>query len=203
MKKIYTLVPALAFLVLSLTSFANQQIVGVGVNNTNTFTPPFFTAEVGDTVTWVLVSGVHTVVSTSVPVGASAFSSPTLSNLGDMFIYVITTSGTYNYFCSIHGMMMSGSFTATLPTGIPFASLNTVASVFPNPCSDKIYVETAGISRIEIFNLLGENVTSINTADNLQTKFEIDLSALLAGTYFYRAYRDKNVIETRKIIKVK
>jgi plastocyanin len=201
MKKIYAFGLSLTFSFLSLTSNAAQHIVGVGVNNTNTFTPPFFTASVGDTVSWVLVTGTHTVVSTNVPVGAASFSSPSLSTLGDMFMYTITTAGTYDYFCSIHGVMMSGSFTASVSTGLGDISPGSCSVVYPNPFTDKITIVSNG-SYIEILNLLGEKVTSFTTI-NAQPGFEINLSSLRAGIYFCCNYKEGKLVETRKIIKVK
>jgi len=61
------------------------------------FKPSSLTIENGTTVTWINNDGVdHTVVE-----GNELFSSGTLTN-GQNFSYTFTTTGTYNYFCSIH-----------------------------------------------------------------------------------------------------
>jgi plastocyanin len=62
-----------------------------------TFKPSRLTVENGTTVTWINNDAVdHTIVEDN-----ELFSSGTLMN-GQNFSYTFTTSGTYNYFCSIH-----------------------------------------------------------------------------------------------------
>lgn len=68
-------------------------------------------------------------------------------------------------------------------------------SVFPNPANDVLNVEASvGISKIEIYNILGKNV--LNTKDTT-----ISVSSLKQGIYLLKIYDDNHNMETRKFIK--
>lgn len=67
---------------------------------------------VGDVIHFVWVNGGHTTSSSAVPDGAATWDAP-INSLTKTFDYTVTTAGTYNYFCKIHGaLVMSGSFIA-------------------------------------------------------------------------------------------
>ena len=55
------------------------------------------------------------------------------------------------------------------------------AKVYPNPAKDMIHVEGTGLLQVEVFNILGQNVLSIN--ENFES---IRLNALQNGIYFVR-----------------
>ena len=55
------------------------------------------------------------------------------------------------------------------------------AKVYPNPTKDMIHVEGTGLLQVEVFNILGQNVLSIN--ENFES---IRLNALQNGIYFVR-----------------
>jgi plastocyanin len=84
------------------------------------YAPDNITVVIGtnNTVTWVNGDAAyHSVYSSTVPPGASAFHSP---NLGfrDNFTETLTVAGTYYYYCSLHSWM-TGTVTvkaATAPT---------------------------------------------------------------------------------------
>ncbi len=70
----------------------------------------FFSANVGDTISWRGDFSAHPLSATLVPAGAMAFSNFT----GSQFDYVIKVPGTYRYQCNVHfSIGMVGSFTAT------------------------------------------------------------------------------------------
>ncbi|MCZ6775932.1 MAG: plastocyanin/azurin family copper-binding protein [Ignavibacteria bacterium] len=72
------------------------------------FNPSTRTVTAGTTVTFTNQDGfVHTVTSSSVPSGATAFNSGNVSGNGT-FQVTLTVAGTYQYFCSIHGTANSG-----------------------------------------------------------------------------------------------
>jgi plastocyanin len=76
------------------------------------YSPSSLSVPVGSTVIWTNNDGVpHTVTSTS---GAppSPLNSPTLNN-GQTYTYMANTPGTYPYFCTVHGISMSGTLTVT------------------------------------------------------------------------------------------
>lgn len=91
----------------SANTSANVMIV-VGAANSGVaapFSPANYTLKAGSTITWVNRDSIaHTVVSTSVPAGASPFSSGTIQ-YGNVYSVTLTTPGTYKYECSIHPFM--------------------------------------------------------------------------------------------------
>ena len=196
MKKLYILI----FISTIAFSSTNVKAVTIPVSITNfAFTPSTFTANVGDVVVWTLTSGTHTVVGLSVPNGAAAINSGAMAPNGT-YSYTITVSGSYGYKCGIHPSMLGG-FSAS-GVGILEPVSNLFTSVYPNPFKDKLTVKYNGIESIDIFNVVGEKVKSIDFSST-EGKIEVDLSELTSGVYFYRTYREKNIVETKKIIKTK
>ncbi len=80
-------------------------VVQVGAGGGNTFTPSTVTIRAGQSVTWNWVTGVHSVVSDSMP---KAFSDSPQQGAGQ-YTAMFPTAGTYPYHCGVHGTMMSGS----------------------------------------------------------------------------------------------
>ncbi len=205
MKKIYSLIFASSLILLSLNSKAATITVGVGVDATfspaNQFTPAAVTAVIGDVVQFILGNGIHNVTSTSVPGGAAAMSSGTMSTLGQMYTYNVTVAGTYLYSCTFHPGM-SGTINATAASGISTPAVDLLTSAYPNPFKDKLTFKYNAIESIDLINILGEKVKHYELPSN-ETKTEIDLSDLNSGVYFIRTYNQGQVIETKKIVKTK
>ncbi len=76
-------------------------------------------------------------------------------------------------------------------TGISEAKDETV-SVFPNPANDRLYIVANNIKSVEIYNIVGENVTSYGNMN------VINISDLAIGTYVVKIVTDSKVI-TKKI----
>ena len=70
------------------------------------FSPSTLTISIGETVTWTLTNGTHTVVSDE-----GLFTSGTLS-IGGTFQHQFDTVGEFSYHCGIHASM-TGSITVT------------------------------------------------------------------------------------------
>lgn len=88
----------------------------------------------------------------------------------------------------------------TFPIGINEKSKDKLSiNIFPNPTSDKITVSSLEkINAIEIYNMLGEKVYTINNFKQ-QTSNKIDLSNFQKGIYFIKIY-DAGKIYTEKIV---
>src|SRR5690606_8951278 len=72
--------------------------------------------------------------------------------------------------------------------------LNTI-KLYPNPTDGKVYLsETDGIQKIEVFNLTGQKLMTLNTAPF------IDLTPLNTGTYLIKIKTDKGT-SIQKIIR--
>jgi hypothetical protein len=73
-------------------------------------------------------------------------------------------------------------------------------TIYPNPFSDKIQIKSKEhLNRIEIYNLNGELVFEKN---NIDEYYDLNLSQLKSGLYFFRAMYNNRTISTRKIIKI-
>lgn len=70
-------------------------------------------------------------------------------------------------------------------------------SVFPNPVTNKISIETAQKSSIEILNIQGRILKSANTSGNHAT---IDISGFAKGMYFVKVKTEKT-IAVKKFVK--
>lgn len=92
---------------------------------------------VGDVIHFVWGTGFHTTTCdpinqggvNSLPAGADPWDSP-MTSANTSFNYTVTTAGTYNYFCKIHGAGMAGTFTSSSVTPVTLSDfkLNIVNS---------------------------------------------------------------------------
>lgn len=202
MKKIYTLIFTTAFTFIAFVSNAATVNVAVGTNGStlaNEFFPAAVAANVGDVIQFTNAGGTHNVTSTSVPGGAAAMSSGTLTGLGASYSYTVTVAGTYSYTCTFHAGM-NGTVNATV--GIVTQTIDLLTSVYPNPFKERITLKYNAVEAIELYNVIGEKVKSFELPSN-QTQTEIELSDLNAGIYFIRTYKEGVAVETKKIIKSK
>jgi plastocyanin len=203
MKKIYSLIIASSFSIASLS--AATITVAVGVNSSggtaSVFTPNAINANVGDVIQFVQGSTVsHNVTSTSVPAGAAPMSSGTMSTIGQMYNYTVTTSGSYSFHCTFHSGM-NGTMTVA-GVGIQDPAVDLLTQVYPNPFKDKLIVKYNGIDKAEFYNVVGEKVKSVEM-EQVEGKLEVDMETLPAGIYFFRTYKEGNIVGTRKIVKAK
>ncbi len=200
MKKIYTILLASSFIFCNINSNAVNIPVSIG---SAAFSPQALNAAVGDVIVWTLAAGAgtHNVASIIIPSGAAAFNSPNLSTTGQTFSYTITTAGTYAYKCGLMGTSMLASFTVT-PVGIEEPSENLLTSVYPNPFTEKISLTYNNLSKIEILNVVGSLVKSVELS-SIEGTIEMNLDAIPSGIYFVRTYKEGLLSETRKIVKSK
>ena len=147
---------------------------------TEQFSPEVATANCGDTIRWVLVSGVHTTASTSVPTGAATWASGNITTSG--FIYVVTQAGTYNYTCHpANGGHMDASIVVQCTSNITSLSGQNNYSIFPNPSQGKLAIDLKEESECSfvIYNSVGEKVFSNRISSSLS---ETDLN--IPSVYF-------------------
>ena len=177
MKKLYSIL-VLAFSV----SLANATIWSVTVGPTS-FTPATVSALCGDTIGWLLGSGIHTTTSTTIPVCATAWDAP-ISAASPVYAIVVPCVGTYNYKCTPHGFTGMIVVTGTCASGVPSINMNFLSTAFPNPFSNKVTIETPPADLISIYNAVGEKIKTIALLHG-QTKVEVNVSDLTDGFYFY------------------
>ncbi len=120
MKKIYFLM-----FVCVIGSMAQATVFTVTVTNFQFSPQNIPNVVVGDVISFVWGSGNHTTTCNpatqgavnSLPAGAATWDAPiTMSNTS--FNYTVTTAGTYNYYCKVHGAGMAGTFTASGATPV-------------------------------------------------------------------------------------
>lgn len=99
---------------------------------------------------------------------------------------------------SLMGVASLDSLPCNNTTNSSVVNLNKL-KIYPNPTTNDLTVTSGSIiDKIEIYNLLGEIIKSIESINGL-TK-TIDVSQLSKGTYFIKAYQS-NDIQTKEIIK--
>lgn len=200
MKNLYFLICVLTFLMQSIKT--NGTTINVSITN-NAFTPSAFNAMVGDVIVWTWNSGgvTHNVTSLTIPAGATAFASG--NKTSGTFSYTITTAGNYSYSCTIHQSMgMVGGFSVS-STAVTEPSVDLLTTIiYPNPFKEKITIKYNGIEAINVFNIVGDKIKTIELSA-IENKVEIDFENVPLGIYFYRTYKDGFIVETKKIIKIK
>lgn len=167
------------------TSLSNATIHFVTVQNFS-FAPSTFAAFVGDTVEWDWVAGTHTATSLTIPAGAASWNNP-MNSSSTVFRYVITVTGTYNYWCAIHTTMMEGSFTVTNAVGIPAVSGSSspIVKFYPDPATSVVNIHlniTPGNNVLIVNDISGKEIAreTLYNADN-----SIDVSLWKKGVYIY------------------
>lgn len=94
---------------------STPQTINISVSDF-VFTPNSVNATVGDTISWIWVSGTHTTTSGVIPGGASSWDNP-ISSGNTNFKYVVTQAGVYGYYCTPHqGMGMVGVINVSAPS---------------------------------------------------------------------------------------
>lgn len=88
------------------------------------------------------------------------------------------------------------STTITYPNSI--SELTSTVNIFPNPTNGYFSISLESESSIEIFNLLGQNLFTLENVSNNQT---IDISSFVSGTYLIKITTKTSTPIYRKVIK--
>lgn len=118
-----------------------------------------------------------------------------LSN-GIFVVSAFTYSNDYDVTGS-HGNADGWIFKISGPAGIENSANATRISIYPNPFSDQLTIETLIRTDVEIFNLQGQLVKQFSLEGSNNT---IDLSELVCGVYTLRIKND-NGIFVKKLVK--
>ena len=111
MKKLFSKVIALAMILTSFTTFAQDAyFVEAGMPY---FAPQVLEIETGDVVTWTNVDGTHDINFNISTLSGESFGNPSSTSLGttgvgEMGSITFDIAGTYNYDCSLYGHASSG-----------------------------------------------------------------------------------------------
>ena len=117
MKLFYNLIFS-SFLICVFSNVSHAVIVEVNVEDFE-FGPGDFTINVGDTVRWSWDNSAtgHTTTSTTIPSGAATWNQP-INASSQIFMYIPTVAGSYNYECTIHPGM-NGHFNVLGSSDVP------------------------------------------------------------------------------------
>ncbi len=162
-----------------------------------TYSPDSITVNVGDTVRWQWVEGIHTVWTQNFPQGAPVVfenidqNNPTIT-------YVAQVPGLHRYLCYVHAGM-DGVFNVLGTTGVN-DRFNTapVVNSYPSPFTNTLHVQTQGIDRLTLYNAVGQLVYT-STID--RATMQLNLPQLPAGVYFLNGVREEEVVVTQKVLK--
>ena len=69
--------------------------------------------------------------------------------------------------------------------------------LYPNPTSGQVFIESAGLQEVRVYNLIGQAVMHQTATDGQAT---LDMSSLPEGTYFVKLIGEQN--EVRKVVKI-
>ena len=89
-----------------------------------------------------------------------------------------------------------------IATGIKEFENNPLES-YPNPCTDRLSIETfkiMGAVEVNVFDIMGKNYNCPFTIT--QDKIEINISIIESGIYFYKIYSKEQKMFSGKFIKI-
>jgi len=130
---------SLFFLFLFQSGFSTVWIIQA---SNYVFTPSELpSVQLGDTIRWIWIEGIHTTTSTMIPLGASQWDAP-LTESSPFYDYIPPIPGKYNYECTLHASSgMFGYFTVMETTGISFNTKIDFAKIHPNPFTTSTTIE--------------------------------------------------------------
>ena len=170
-----------------------------------TYTPSTLNVAVGDTIEWTGSFSGHPLASTSVPAGAATFSNST----GSKFDYVVTTAGSYQYWCVFHGASagMKGSFTAATSSVAPSANQPAFELLqnAPNPAGKltalSFQLRDAASVTLRVIDTKGAILATVLDSKQSAGKHTLpfDVSSLPSGAYFVQL-TSNGAVATKQMI---
>ncbi|MFN5629470.1 MAG: T9SS type A sorting domain-containing protein [Bacteroidota bacterium] len=161
------------------------------------------TIQMGDTIQFLPLDSpnmMHTITSTSIPVGATAFNQMWQLPADTFFQYIPAVPGVYNFECTPHvSFGMIGTFSVVSSgVGITDYTNSDVFSVFPNPSKDLINIKSEEFlidKPFVLYNKIGQIV--LNGKLNSVTT-QLNISELIPGIYLFVVDNSKR----QRIIKI-
>ncbi|MFH0867226.1 MAG: YCF48-related protein [Bacteroidota bacterium] len=111
--------------------------------------------------------------------------------------YTATESGNYYVIVTINGCSSDTSNIISMTVGIDEVYFNNDFTIHPNPATCEIEISLAEKSEIEILNIKGQLIKTINTEEDF---IRIDISGFARGMYFVKVKTEEGV-EVKKFIK--
>lgn len=160
------------------------------------------TIQLGDTIQFLPVDPpamMHTITSTSIPVGATAFNQMWQLPADTFFQYIPAVPGVYNFECTPHvSFGMIGSFTVVQGVGITDYTNSDVFSAFPNPSADLINITSEEYLIDKTFELYNYNGQIVLNGKLNSVTTQLNISELIPGIYLFVVDNSKR----QRIIKI-
>ncbi len=203
MKKIYkTVLILFSICLLSVQGFATNLFVTV---ENFSFTPSNFAVSVGDTITWIWLSGTHTCTSDNIPVGAASWDAP-MGSGSPSFVYIVSVAGSYQYHCTPHQSMgMTGGFLASSTTDIdkltrPGFSFNVWQSSSDKSINLKFNSGAEGSAEFFLMDLSGKVIYK-NTLAIIETGTRVNFNTPVLPLGIYLAeIRSATKREVKRVV---
>lgn len=166
----------------------NVITIKVGENG-NVFTPQNVIANIGDSIKWVWVGGVHSITAISVPDQSLSWNQPLSAN-APVFSCKVIVPGTYTY-KSIFQNGATGSVVVSSPlTNTAALQHSKVIDIFPNPFTRSLVIDFRNYDfsskpLVEIYDLVGKLRVHTKFVDQFKDgKLYIETEDLDPGVYF-------------------
>ena len=88
----------------------------------------------------------------------------------------------------------------TSTSGFEFQNLEH--DVYPNPVSDILYIEVADLPFGFVFKAYGVLGKEMLTGESSSNTFQIDMSSVVEGIYFYKILDKNNIVANGKLQKI-
>jgi plastocyanin len=157
------------------------------------FVPDELTIQLGDTIQWLPYFApptmLHTITSTNIPAGATAFDETFQPPADTFYQYVPQVVGIYDYKCTPHSsgpFNMVGSFTVTTSLSAAENIAGEFFSIGTNPVADFITLPEAAAN--QAYQLIASNGKEIRSG---VTASFIDIREIPAGLYFLTLQGDR------------
>ena len=85
---------------------------------------------------------------------------------------------------------IEGNLSITVRNSTEVSEWEANAKIYPNPTSEKVYVEAEGMTRVAIYNTLGQLVYDTQVTTD---RHSIDMTQFPAGSYLVRISTDKGI----------
>jgi plastocyanin len=161
------------------------------------------TIQLGDTIQFLPVDPpamMHTITSTSIPNGATAFNQMWQLPADTFFQYIPSVPGVYNFECTPHvSFGMIGSFTVVQGVGITDYTNSDVFFVFPNPSAELINITSEEYLINKPFELYNKNGQIVLSGKLNGVTTQLNISELTPGIYLLVVDNSKR----QRIIKIK
>ena len=204
MKKLFTLLLSLPFVLQAQTTHTVSVFGGGTGNPAPTYAPQNLTIDVGDIVEWQNSQGSHNVWGELdiFPNNPEGFSSGQPAFAPWTFSHTFTIPGQYDYHCTqgSHSQTQFGTIIVVATPGVEENEANSSLNVFPNPVSDRLFVEMEG-NLPDQWEILGIDGRVAMRISSLQSGVNsIDVSGLENGRYLLRSTMADGTIRQKLFI---